>query len=269
MKHARPLVFLVAFLRTVVTYAVVVLFILLFGTLGILLRLLTRSNRCLFAPAHLGVATSLWTAGTRIRVSGSEHIPTTGAIFCSNHESNIDPPVLFHALRRLDLRMIYKIEFDRVPILSYALRLADFVPIDRRDREHASRAIQRAAALVASGLPFLVFAEGTRSRTGELLPFKKGGFIMSILAQQPIVPMAIRGGRDAMVKGSALIHPVDVSVRIGAPIETRGLSISDRDRLMVQVRAAIESLLEACQTSSRAGDVTNEASVTHRPGILS
>jgi 1-acyl-sn-glycerol-3-phosphate acyltransferase len=238
----RPLAFIVAFVRTVTAYLVVSLFVVVAGSLGILLALVFRAKIFLFAPAHAGVALALAMAGIRTRVAGREHIPVGGAIFCSNHQSNIDPPMLFHVLR-LQLRMIYKIEFDRVPILSYALRLADFVPIDRRDRGHASRAIQRAASYVGRGLPFLVFAEGTRSRAGELLPFKKGGFIMALLAQKPIVPIAITGGRDAMVKGSAVIHPVRVSVRIGTPIDTRGLSVSDRDRLMTDVRAAIEGLL--------------------------
>jgi len=240
--HRRSLASFVALIRTIAALLVVSLFVLVAGPLGILLTFVLRTRIFLFAAAHVAVALALAIAGIRARVAGREHIPKGGAIFCSNHQSNVDPPMLFHVLR-LRLRMIYKIEFDRVPILSYALRLAHFVPIDRRDREHASRAIQRAAAHAEHGMPFLVFAEGTRSLTGELLPFKRGGFIMAILAQKPIVPIAITGTRDAMVKGSAVIHPVRVNVRIGAPIETRGVSVSDRDRLMTDVRTAIEELL--------------------------
>jgi len=106
------------------------------------------------------------------------------------------------------------------------------------------RSIEAGARSIRDGNSFLIFPEGTRSRTDDLLPFKKGGFIMAIEAQTPIVPVAIQGGRDAMRKGSAFVRPVNVSVRIGTPIETKGLSISDRDALIAQVRDEVQKLLD-------------------------
>ena len=82
-----------------------------------------------------------------------------------------------------------------------------------------------------------------RSRTGELLPFKKGGFVMAIEAQVPIVPVAISGARAAMRKGSPIVRPVHVSVRIGKPISTTGLRLEDRDELIARVRAEVQNLL--------------------------
>ena len=93
------------------------------------------------------------------------------------------------------------------------------------------------------GYNALIFPEGTRSRTGELLPFKKGGFIMAIGGQAPIVPVAIQGTRDAMRKGSLIIRPVEVRVSFGAPIATTGLTLEDRDALVVKVRNAVAALL--------------------------
>lgn len=89
----------------------------------------------------------------------------------------------------------------------------------------------------------MIFPEGTRSRTGTLLPFKKGGFIMAIKAQAPVVPTAIVGARNAMRKGSFIIRPVTVTVRFSAPIETVGLTIEDRDTLTNTVRDRIATLL--------------------------
>ena len=98
---------------------------------------------------------------------------------------------------------------------------------------------------IRSGNSFLIFPEGTRSKTGALLPFKKGGFIMAIKGQAPIVPVAVQGGRDSMRKGSWIIRPVTVSIRVGQPVETAGLELDDRARLIAQVHGQLEQMLAA------------------------
>ena len=105
------------------------------------------------------------------------------------------------------------------------------------------RSIEAAAASLRAGNSFLIFPEGTRSKTDDMLPFKKGGFIMAIKAGAPIVPVAIQGGRAAMRRGSKVIRPVTVSIRVGRPIETAHLTLDDRDALIVRVRDAIAQLL--------------------------
>jgi 1-acyl-sn-glycerol-3-phosphate acyltransferase len=178
-------------------------------------------------------------------VSGREHVPENRAVvFCSNHQSNVDPPVLFQALHSR-LYFLYKAELRRIPILKTLFDVGGYVPIERHNRDTALAAIDTAAASLRSGNSFLVFPEGTRSPTGELLPFKKGGLIMAIQAQVPVVPVAIQGGRAAMRKGSAFVRPVRVSVRIGQPVQTNGLSTADRDAVATRVRAEVQRLLEA------------------------
>ncbi len=233
---------LVALVRSIAAYVLIGLYILVVGPFAILLALVLRSSGFLFVPARFAARLGLALVGIRYRVAGRDRVAETGAVFCSNHQSNVDPPVLFLVLHRR-LHMLYKIEVDRIPILSTAMHIAHYVGIDRHDRQQSAQAIARAADLVRRGLSFLVYAEGTRSRTGELLPFKKGGFIMAIQAQAPVVPVAITGARDAMRKGSAIIRPVTVSVRIGVPVQTQGMTFEDRDRLMAEVRSRIEALL--------------------------
>ena len=105
------------------------------------------------------------------------------------------------------------------------------------------RSIEAGAKSIRSGNSFLIFPEGTRSKTAQLLPFKKGGFIMAIKAQAPILPVAVQGGDAAMQKGSKIIRPATVSIRIGEPIETAGLALTDRDALIAKTRQRIEGLL--------------------------
>src|SRR5205085_5132277 len=182
-------------------------------------------------------------AGISIKVAGKEHLPVgRAAVFCANHQSNVDPPVLFRAVHPR-LRVLYKQEIDRIPVLARAFRMAGFIPIDRHNKEAAMRSIDRGAASLRAGHSFLIFPEGTRSKTDELLPFKKGGFRMAIKAGAPIVPVAISGGRSAMVKGSAIIRPVTLTVRIGNPVETRDVHVEDRDKLIERVRQEIATLL--------------------------
>ena len=117
------------------------------------------------------------------------------------------------------------------------------MPVDRASRESALASIEVAAESLRRGNSFLIFPEGTRSKTDQLLPFKKGGFIMAIKAQVPIVPVAITGGREAMRRGSRIVRPVTVSIRVGAPIDTVGRALTDRDAVIDEVRVAIEALM--------------------------
>jgi 1-acyl-sn-glycerol-3-phosphate acyltransferase len=234
---------IISALRTAATYVAVSLYVLVAGPIGMLLALLFRWKSLLYVLGHLGVRLALFTSGIRFRVVGREHVPLQrAAVYCSNHQSNVDPPVLFEALHPR-MHILYKHEIDQIPILARAFRLGGFIPVDRRNREASLRSIENGARSIRSGNSFLIFPEGTRSRNDDLLPFKKGGIHMAILAQAPIVPVAIRGGRAAMQRGSWLIRPVLIDIAVGAPVETTGMVPDDRDRLITIVRAEIEALL--------------------------
>src|SRR5258705_9522628 len=233
----------VAALRSLVTYVATVAYIAIAGPVGLVFAVGLRWKRGLYALGHTGVGLALGLAGIRYKVSGRQHLPQGPVVFCANHESNVDPAVLFRALHP-QLHILYKAELHKFPIMGTVFDAGEFVPVERDNRERAMASIGRGAESLRAGNSFLIFPEGTRSRTGNLLPFKKGGFIMAIQAQAPIVPVAVQGGRAAMRKGSAIVRPVHVSVRIGEPIPTKGLTLDDRDMLIERVRGAIRALLD-------------------------
>src|SRR5262249_44957601 len=182
------------------TYLAVSLYVTVTAPLGMALAILSGSKNLLYVLGHGGVRLGLLTSGTRYRVIGREHVPLDrAAVFCANHQSNVDPPVLFTALHPR-LHILYKHEIDKIPLLARAFRMGGFIPIDRRRKESAMRSIEAGAESLKAGNSFLIFPEGTRSKTDELLPFKKGGFIMAIKAGAPIVPVAVHGGRESMRK---------------------------------------------------------------------
>ena len=232
---------IIAALRSVLTYVIVSLYVLVAGPIGLLIGVPLKSKGILYFLGHGGVGLALSLAGIRYRVHGREQIPNRAVVFCSNHESNVDPPVLFQALHRR-LHILFKAELKKLPILGKVMVAGGFVPVEREKKEASMASIDSAADSIRAGNSFLIFPEGTRSRTSELLPFKKGGFIMAIKAQAPIVPVAVSGGRESMQKGSWLVRPVMVDVRIGKPLETTGYTLDDRDQLIEIVRARIEEL---------------------------
>ena len=237
---------MIAALRSVATYVSVALYVLLVGPPVLLIAIAFNRRALLYRVGHLGVRLGLVLSGIKIVVEGREHIQRhRAAVYAVNHASNVEPPIIFDALHELfpRLRIVYKAELRKLPVLVRAFDLAGFIPLERGNPEQSLPAIDRAAAAVRDGNSFLIFPEGTRSRTGELLPFKKGGFFLALKGQAPVVPVAITGARNAMRKGSPLIYPVTVRVRFGAPIETAGMTIDDRDTLVATVRERIKELL--------------------------
>ena len=237
---------MIAAVRSIVTFVAVALYILVVGTPFILLAILIGSPAILYRVGLLGVRLGLFLSGIRYTVTGREHLQRNrAAVYAVNHTSNVEPPILFDTLSDLfpRLRVLYKAELRKLPILTWAFDLAGFVPLERGNRDQSLPAIERAAEALRDGNSFLIFPEGTRSRDGTLLPFKKGGFIMALKAQAPVVPIAIDGARAAMRKGSPWIQPVVVRVAIGPPIETAGQSLDDRDKLTAAVRGEVERLL--------------------------
>jgi 1-acyl-sn-glycerol-3-phosphate acyltransferase len=174
-------------------------------------------------------------AGIHIRVEGTEHIPPGVCVFASNHASNIDPVALVPNIPRR-VALLAKKEVFSVPILSKALHLARLVPVDRADREAAAESVDIAVEYLKEGLSFLVYPEGTRSPDGHLLPFKKGTFVMAIRAGVPVVPVSLAGTQRLMRKGDWTLHPGEVIVRYGPPVDASEYSADQRDVLRQRVQ---------------------------------
>ena len=233
----------IAALRSAATYVAVSLYVLVTGVVGMALAALFGWTDLLYIFGHGGVLLGSALSGIKYRIAGAGNLPRDrAAVYCCNHQSNVDPPILYTVLHPR-MHILYKHEIDRIPVLARAFRMGGFIPIDRSRKESAMRSIEAGARSLQAGNSFLIFPEGTRSETDEMLPFKKGGFIMAIKAGAPIVPVGIQGGRAAMRRGSTIIRPVTVSIRVGKPIETAHLTLDDRDALIARVRGAIAGLL--------------------------
>lgn len=183
-------------------------------------------------------------AGLELDVSGLEHAPAGEAfVIMSNHQSVYDIPVMFQALRRR-VRMVAKKELFKIPGWAQAMRMAGFVELDRSDREQAIASLAHAEAALRQGTNIWIAPEGTRSRDGALLPFKKGGFRIALSTGARILPVTIDGTRRVLSARGFSVRPgTRVRVTVSAPVDPRSYGNEQRDRLIQDVRAAIAAPL--------------------------
>ncbi len=237
----------VYWLRSSVAYLLLALYIGIVGPPAILYVASTGRPGLLVAVGRFGARFTRRLLGIRLQAEGLEHVlADRPSVYCINHRSNLDV-IVFEALfpRCPRLRGLYKAELGRLPILGRAMRLAGFVPVERTHRAQAFEAVDLAAERLRAGDSFLIAPEGTRSATDGLLPFKKGGFVMAIKAQAPVVPVALLGTEEAMPRGRYWVKPTRVRVLVGEPVPTAGLSLDDRDRLVAVVRDRLAQLLRS------------------------
>jgi len=175
--------------------------------------------------------------GVRVTIEGTELVEEGGPyIFTPNHQAHIDIAALLGFLPGNN-RFASKKELFDEPVLGPVMRTLGMLPVDRDDPMKSIDVLNRA---VQAGHSIIIFPEGTRSRDGSLLPFKKGPFVVAIEMGFPIVPVIVKGTRTVMPKGGYLsIHPGDVEIVVKPPIPTAGLAYEDRDRLLEAVREII------------------------------
>ena len=225
-------------LRSVLTYLSVVLFFVLVGPVFMVYVALFRDLRRPYRWARCLIRLVMAVAGIRLVVEGREQIPEPPVMFVANHQSQLEPPLVFMLIPH-DVRVFPKKELFRVPILGRLMRLAKFIPVDRQNPERARRDIVKAVDHLKEGVSYLIFPEGTRTRTGKVQRFKKGGFVLAVEAQVPVLPIAVAGAYELNPKGAWRIRPGQVTIRFLPPISTAGLTFEDRERLASETRRRI------------------------------
>lgn len=239
-------------IRSLLFYTVLFLSTLSLGLLVILLAWVTGRKDWGHLVGRFWGGINLRAAGVHINVTGIENInPSQAYIYASNHQSLFDILAILGKLP-VQFRWLAKQELFEIPILGRAMATIGYIPIDRRDRKKAFKSLARAAGQVQNGTSIVIFPEGTRSSDGRLQPFKKGGFILAIHSQQPVVPVSISGSYQILSKnGGWKIHPGEIHMTVGSPVPTAGLAMSDRDALIGRVHDAIRQHLTQAEGGVR------------------
>ena len=230
-------------------YLWTILVTLVLGILVIICGYFSKNGDLPHRIARIWARSILWVSGVRVTVKGQANLlPGRSTIYMANHQSNYDIPVLMAALP-VQFRWLAKEELFKIPIFGRGMRGCGYISIDRSNRKRAFASLKEAARKIREGVSVLIFPEGTRSTDGQIRTFKKGGFVLSVDAGVPIVPVVIYGTRSIMPKGRLLIQTRPVRMDILEPIETSAFTRKTKDDLMEKVRSIICSAYDRLEAS--------------------
>lgn len=226
------------------------------ATVVTLVCLFERDGKRGYRLAQWWMAFNLWMSRVRVKVRGLENLdPARQYVFMSNHRSGADIAALGWALWPYQIRFVAKKELTKVPFFGWGLQALNNIIIDRSNHVQAVRSYVAAGERIRRGISVVVFPEGTRGVGDQLLPFKKGGFVLAIETKTPIAPVAVVGTEQVMPKRSLRIESGEVEVRIGTPVETADVAPKDRDQIMRHVRESIGALMKSAPQGLQPQDV--------------
>src|ERR1700675_4628617 len=217
-------------LRTIFIAIFLSLYIIVAGIPLLIYTVISKNPDALYWAGINGVMFFVRAVGVRVRVVGTERIPSGTCLFVANHTSSADAPAVVGAIPRR-IAILLKQSLFRYPIVGQAFHLAHFIPVDRSNQESAIASLEKAIEAMRGGQSFLIYPEGTRSPDGRLQEFKKGAVVMAIKAGVPIVPIACSGAHRIMRKRSLEIHPGEILVEFLEPIDAALFSFERRDEL--------------------------------------
>jgi 1-acyl-sn-glycerol-3-phosphate acyltransferase len=204
------------------------------------LAVITGNVNPLYAATCFIVRTAFRVAGIRVRVEGRELVPAkTACIFMANHVSNLDPPGLIPRIPGRTAAFAKRAIF-KIPVFGYCMKLGEFIPVDRTGSTAvAKESVEAARRVLNKGIHITTFVEGTRSKDGRLLPFKKGPFYLAMATGAPCIPVSIYGTESLMAKGSPRLKSGTAHIVFHTPIYPA--NFATREDLLIAVRDAIAS----------------------------
>lgn len=183
-----------------------------------------------------------WVGGCRLQVEPLPDIDWSKPhIYAMNHQSNLDIPAAFAAVPT-NLRFVVKHSLAYVPFIGWYAWITGMIFVNRSNRAAAVASLRRAGERIRAGANIIIFPEGTRSRDGKILPFKKGAFALALEARVPIIPIAIEGSGAVQPADDWTIHRGVIRIKIGKPIAVEGRDPEDREGLAREVRDAVIQL---------------------------
>jgi 1-acyl-sn-glycerol-3-phosphate acyltransferase len=226
-----------------------------YGSLSLLVSLVDKSGNAQHHIARAWARGCVWGSGSKLTVSGAEKLQKQRvAVYASNHTSYMDIPVIFSALP-FQFRIFAKKELWSTPFIGWYLNRSGQMPIDTVNPRATLSSLGAGAKALRSGMPLFVFPEGGRTSDGELRPFLSGAAYLAIRTQVPLVPIALGGVYDLLPIHTHHFYPGELTLKIGEPIETTGMTPRQTDELTARLRAAIESLREPqCAERSNAAE---------------
>jgi 1-acyl-sn-glycerol-3-phosphate acyltransferase len=213
------------------------------GSLSLLVSFIEKHGRVQHKIARYWAKALVWSTGCSLRVRGAENLRKCPvAVYASNHTSYMDTPVIFATLP-FQFRILAKKELWPIAFIGWYLDRSGQIPIDTGNPHATLSSLSFGVKALRHGMPLFVFPEGGRTSTGDLKTFLSGAAYLAIRAQMPLVPIALTGVYDLLPIHTRHFYPGELTISVGEPINTGGMTPRQTDQLTERLRAAIEALL--------------------------
>jgi 1-acyl-sn-glycerol-3-phosphate acyltransferase len=220
------------------------------GTLSLLVSLFEKNGRLQHRIARLWARGCVVISGSRLTVRGAQNLRKHAvAVYAANHTSYMDTPVIFAALP-FQFRILAKKELWPIPFIGWHLNRSGQIPIDTVNTHATLSSLGAGVRALRAGMPLFVFPEGSRTPTGNLQPFLSGAAFLSIRAQVPLVPIALSGVYDLLPIHTHHFYPCRLTVTVGEPISTEGMTIRQADELTARLRTTIDAMRATSATET-------------------
>jgi len=231
-----------------------------YGSLALLVSIFDNTGRMQHRVAQAWARACVWISACRVTVRNAERLQRYPvAVYAANHTSYMDTPVVFSSLP-FQFRILAKKELWPIAFIGWYLNRSGQIPIDTRNTHATLSSLGVGIKALRAGMPLFVFPEGGRTQSGELQPFLSGAAYLAIRAQVPLVPIALDGVYDLLPIHTHHFYPSELTLSVGEPIETKGMSPRQTEELTARLRAAIAEMLE---TANPAGSLPSEQAALH------